>query len=152
MYQFLSILFFAIILSGCVNSITEAKGAFDKVVKEKVTTKEPQYKLGQVNGVHSAKFIEHLTAISKSSDSKDANLLEIDYTITSSALFINENKKTMFDNLAIKIHIKYCGEERFALLHYQHLGMENWQYDEALYHLIAQKVMQIIVQIEEAAN
>lgn len=104
--------------------------------------KEPTYKLESIQGPHTARLKKHLNTLL--SENKDGYGLEITYSIKQSALIISEHKNSIFDNLIIKVKIKYREHEQHAVMQYQYCQASRWEYDQALYYMIAQKIVQMM--------
>jgi len=116
------------------------------VVEQKIATHDPTYKIGQIAGPHSGKLRKHIQNLV--SEDKNGYEVDINYSIKHSSLMVSDHTNSMFDNLTIKIRLKYRNQEEHSMLQYHYCSIEKWEYDEAMYYLIAQRVIMMMTIID----
>lgn len=145
----------AFLLAGCESHVVDAKLEQPKVeapVHEAKKTDEQAivYKIEAIKGPHSPKVQRHLFGLIRSC--QEGLPVVIEYTIAHTPLILKANKDNVFDNLIVRLSVKYRGRVERAILNYQHCYADRWEYDDMLYHMIAQKIAMMLLIIEKKAQ
>ena len=137
-------------LAGCGNLGNEvAQNSVAKVSyvsSKKIKDHQLSYKIVSIEGLHSSILKRHLKALCQ--EDQNGNSLNVRYSIKQSALMISEHNNSMFDNLVIKIMIDYRGQTKYAVMQHQHAKVEQWEHEEDLYYMIAQKIIHMMIIID----
>lgn len=92
----------------------------------------------KISGVNSGKVKRVLESYN---NQNSENKFEVEYEILSLPLLIDESGNNKFQRLLISITLKNEKESLSDVFNYQHLGFDDWKYDDAIYSAIAQKIL-----------